>query len=190
MRSIAGPSRTRRPRNAKGSIRNGWIRSSGAVSVRVLKINALRRHARKETTARSSFGLGLASPNALPLLQAPGENTLLGMQPVLGLVPNYRLRAVDDPRGDLLATFCWQAMHEDRVWLGLGHKLLVDPISRQHVVAVDAGFNAHGDPGIGNDTIRAGDSLHWVGHQFDAPPLAARPFDHPLRRAELLRTGE
>src|SRR5215469_8539046 len=180
MRSIAGPSRTRRPRNAKGSIRNGWIRSSGAVFVRVLKINTLRRHARKETTARLSFGLRLGSswrsPAALPLLQAPGENTLLGMQPVLGLVPNYRLRAVDDPRGDLLATFCWQAMHEDRVWLGLGHKQLVDPISRQHVVAIDAGCNAHGDPGIGNDAIRAGDSLRWVGHQFDAPPLAARPF--------------
>src|SRR5215831_18720136 len=33
------------------------------------------------------------APTRCPLLQAPGENTLLGVQPVLGLVPNYRLRA-------------------------------------------------------------------------------------------------
>src|SRR5262249_28837434 len=115
-------------------------------------------------------GSGWRRPNALPLLQAPGENTLLGMQPVLGLVPNYRLRAVDDPRGDLLATFCWQAMHEDRVWLGLGHKQLVDPISRQHVVAGVARVPPPADPRGTHGTNPTGGTPPSVASPICAPP--------------------
>ena len=47
--------------------------------------------------------------------EAPGEDALLRMQPVLGLVEDDRLRAVDDLVRDLLAAMGRQAMHEDRV---------------------------------------------------------------------------
>src|SRR5579884_4198478 len=103
MRSTVGPSRTSRPRRAKGSMRNGWIRSS--------------------STAASA--------------ETPGENALLHVQPVLRLVPYHRMRPVDDPGGHLLAAFRRQAVHEDRVGLGLGHQPLVHPIGGEQVVAVD-----------------------------------------------------
>ena len=41
----------------------------------------------------------------------PGEQRLLGVQPVLGLVPDDALRAVDDLGGDLLAAVGRQAVH-------------------------------------------------------------------------------
>src|SRR6516165_10458787 len=126
MRSIAGPNRTRRPRNAKGSIRNGWIRSSGAVVVRVLKSKRSGVIPGKKPQLDSHSGSGRSPPDGQPLSQAPGKNALLGMQPVLRFIPDNRLRAVDDPGGDLLAAFCRQPMHEDRVRLGLRPQLLVD----------------------------------------------------------------
>src|SRR6516164_1738085 len=175
MRSIAGPSRTRRPRKANGSIRKGWIRSSGAVWLGLFKL------AGSEISGRAL---------KRELTETPGEDTLLGMQPVLCLVPDDRLRAINDPGSDFFAALCRQAMHEDGVRLGMRHQLLVDAVPGQHVVAVDARFNAHRDPGIGDDAVRPRDSLHRVGGQFDATTLAARPIEEPLRRAEVLRTGE
>ena len=46
------------------------------------------------------------------ILQAPFEDRLLDMQPVLGRVEHHRLRAVDDPGGDLVAAMRRQAMQE------------------------------------------------------------------------------
>src|ERR1700712_3865681 len=42
-------------------------------------------------------------------LQEPDEDSLLGVQPVLGLVPHDALRPVDDRGGDLLAPVGGQA---------------------------------------------------------------------------------
>src|SRR5438045_3173963 len=105
MRSIAGPSRTRRPRNAKGSMRKGWIRSSGAVWLGEFNVGRSGDNAGKRI---SSLALcpwtagSRGSPHSERLAETPGKNTLLGMEPVLRLVPDDRLRTVDDPGGNLL----------------------------------------------------------------------------------------
>ena len=55
--------------------------------------------------------------------QAPGQDALLGVQAVLGLVEDDRLRPVHDLVRDLLAAMGRQAMHEDGVPLGRVHEL-------------------------------------------------------------------
>ena len=47
--------------------------------------------------------------------QAPGQDALLGVQPVLGLVEDHRLRPVHHLVGHLLAAMGRQAMHEERL---------------------------------------------------------------------------
>src|SRR5882724_9102666 len=51
---------------------------------------------------------------------------LLGVQPVLGLVPDHALRPVDHLGGDLLAAVRGQAVHEKRVLLRHFHHGGVD----------------------------------------------------------------
>ena len=50
--------------------------------------------------------------------EAPGEDALLGMQAVLGLVEHHRLRPVDHLVRHFLAAMGGQAMHEHGVLLG------------------------------------------------------------------------
>ena len=57
-----------------------------------------------------------------PRLQAPGENALLRVQAVLGLVEDDGLRTVDHFVGDFLAAVGRQAMHEDRILGGGRHQ--------------------------------------------------------------------
>src|SRR3989337_4312722 len=58
--------------------------------------------------------------------ETPGEDGLLDMQPVLGLLPHRRLRAVDHLRRHLVAAMGRQAMHEDRVLRRFFHHSAVD----------------------------------------------------------------
>src|SRR5262249_33976233 len=141
MRSTVGPSRTRRPRSAKGSRRKGWTRSSDLGSSSSDKFNnsdaidpspALR--GREEPIQRrwegegisdgghphppSGFALRHPLPNEVSmggrgkyLAQAPGKDALLHMQPVFRLVPDDRLRAVDAPRRHFLPALGGKAMH-------------------------------------------------------------------------------
>ena len=62
------------------------------------------------------------------LLQQPGEQRLLGVQPVLGLVPDGALRPVDDLGGDLLAAVGRQAVQDDGVVGGPAERGLVDGV--------------------------------------------------------------
>src|SRR4051812_12140827 len=181
MRSIAGPSRTRRPRNANGSMRKGCITSSGAVWLGKFNVGAPPSMLGNNSspiviTGCPKGGPGNHEDQSLPecprpypwlpgsgapprpdrLAETPGKNTLLGVQPVLRLVPDDRLRTVYDPGGNLFPTLCRQAVHKDRVGFGVRHQVFVDAVRRQHVVAVDARFNAHRYPGVGDDAIRPG----------------------------------
>src|SRR5215475_2986610 len=99
----------------------------------------------------------------LMLAEAPGENSLLCVQPVLRLVPDYRLWAVDNGRGYLFAPLDRQAMHKDGVGFGMRHQMLVDPIGRQDVVTVDVRFDTHRNPGVGDDAIRPRHGFHRLG---------------------------
>ena len=58
----------------------------------------------------------------LPLLQQPGQDRLLGVPTVLGLVPDGALRAVDHLGGDLLAAVGGQAVQHDRVRVGVAEQ--------------------------------------------------------------------
>src|SRR6185312_9889953 len=145
---MSGPSRTSRPRTAWPSILKGWIRSSGTA--------VFDRAGRPAPAARRS----LISDDA----QAPGQDALLRMQAVLGLVPHRRLRAVDDAGGHLLAAMGRQAVHEYGVGLGHRHHPLVDAVAGEQVVMeVADGFVAHGDPDVRDDAVRLADGRGHVG---------------------------
>ena len=87
-------------------------------------------------------------------VQAPGQEALLGMQPILGFIEDNRLRTVDDLIGHLLAAVCGQAMHEQRIRSGLGHQAGIDLVPLEDVVPKLAVAIAHRHPCIGNHAVR------------------------------------
>ena len=86
-------------------------------------------------------------------VQAPGEQTLLRVQSVLSFVEHHRLRAVNDLVGDFLAAVRRQAMHEQRVGLGLRHQAGIDLVSLKDIVSVPAVTIAHRHPSIGDHAV-------------------------------------
>ena len=86
-------------------------------------------------------------------MQTPGKQTLLGVQPVLGFIENHRLRSIDDLVGNFLSAVRGQAMHEQRIGLGLGHQAGIDLVALENVVTVLAVTVAHRHPGIGNHAV-------------------------------------
>src|SRR5215510_6138172 len=146
--STSGPSRTTRPRRSRASTANGTIVSSTEVAAgsrtgmpvsgsdmglymdlrgalcepsRDATRHAMQNRAPAQsgsvpTYAESGTTRHSADPNLA--CEAPGQDALLGMQPVLRLVEYHRLRAIDHVVRDLLAAVGGQAVHEDRVRLG------------------------------------------------------------------------
>ena len=104
MASSAGPIWTTRPRTSRASTSNGRTASSPA-----------------GPSGSAALFEALIVIDCHPV-EAPGEDALLRVQAVLGLVEHHRLRAVDHLVGHLLAAVGGQAVHEDRVGLGLGHQ--------------------------------------------------------------------
>src|SRR5690606_19377330 len=98
---------------------------------------------------------GSAISVMLEQAEAPIKNPLLGVEAILGFVPDHRLRAVDNTGRHLVAAMGRQAMHEDSTRIRLGHQRIVDLEAPQLLVTVDRVGIAHRDPGIGNDTIGA-----------------------------------
>ena len=92
--------------------------------------------------------------------EQPGQQRLLGVQPVLGLVPDDALRAVDDLGRDLLAPVRRQAVQDDCSRVGEGHRGRVDGVrdERRRTVA-GLGLLAHRHPGVGDDDIGALDRV-------------------------------
>ncbi len=79
--------------------------------------------------------IGRPSPvNRLPVVVARDEGVQqgkLGVEPVLGLLPDPRCRPVDDRIDHLLAAMGGQAVEEDRVPGGPAHERLVDPVGTE-----------------------------------------------------------
>src|SRR5215475_15838285 len=118
MTSSNGPRRTRRPRTACPSSLKGWMRSSSGTGF--------------SCGPRCPLvpGAVIASADS----EAPSEDAFLRMQAVLGLVPDDRLRAVDNRGRHLLAAMGRQTMQKDRARFRHGHDALVDPIAGEQVV--------------------------------------------------------
>src|ERR1700726_1206697 len=135
MVSTAAPSRTMRPRRSSAFTANGRMVSSlpvcsgsrTGVAGSGLVIAPEYRRGRWNLEALTAadlaylawltwFGLLAGS------LQAPRQNPLLCVEPVLGLVEHHRLRAVDHVVGDLFAAMSRQAVHEEGVGLGARNK--------------------------------------------------------------------
>src|ERR1700733_8463655 len=126
MLSTAGPSRTMRPRRSSALTPNGRIVSSMPVwsgsRTGMAKSGLFIGHNIRGQAPNLRSPLPAERPASTAVgVQAPGQNPLLRMQPVFGLVEHPRMRTVDHLVGDLLAAVCGQAMHEDGVRLGPGH---------------------------------------------------------------------
>src|SRR6185312_17420445 len=97
---MTAPMRARRPRTGWFSIWKGAARSSrGRVLGGTRPIWGL--DAPEATTPRRVSPNG--GPDRSDRLEAPGEDGLLGVDAVLGLVEHHRARAVDHLLGHLLA---------------------------------------------------------------------------------------
>src|SRR5580693_2673814 len=203
MVSTAGPSRTTRPRRSSAFTANGRMVSSLPVCAGSrtgmansgLVIAPEYRQGRWNLEASTARGfahqawltwLGLPAAS----LKAPGQNPLLRVQPVLGLVEHHRLRAVDHLVGDLLAAMGRQAVHEDGVGLGARHQPRIDLIALEQVVAPRAVAVAHGDPGVGHDAVGALDGFFRVGADADFGAGRFYPFQKRLLGRQLRRGGD
>ena len=72
-----------------------------------------------------------------------GEQRLLGVQPVLGLVPDRRLRAVEHLGGDLLAAVGGQAVQHDRVRRGRGEETFAPFQVTEELMELSGGIFLH-----------------------------------------------
>ena len=110
----------------------------------------------------------------LPLEQ-PGDDRLLGVAAVLGLVPDHALRAVEHVGVDLLAAVGRQAVHDDRVGRGERHQLGGDRVvAERRQPGGGLLLLAHRDPRVGDDDVgagrrpRRGSTITWA-----EPPVSA-----------------
>src|SRR5579859_7724204 len=102
MSSTADPSRTTRPRRSSAATSNGWTVSSadvfaGARTGMSFWSSFISRYVRSNGRKATPSGAPLPSRR----VQAPGQNALLGVQAVLGLVEHHRLRAIHHLVGHL-----------------------------------------------------------------------------------------
>ncbi len=116
-------------------------------------------------------------------VQAPGQQALLGVQPVFRLVEHHRLRPVHHLVGDLLAAMGRQAMHEQRVGLGLRHQAGIDLVALEHVVARLGVAVAHRHPGVGDHAVGILDRGFRVLADFDGGARLFHPVHQPFLRA-------
>ncbi len=85
------------------------------------------------------------------------QKGLLGVKPVLRLIPDGRAGAVEDIGGDLLARVGGQAVQDGRAWLCHAEQVGIDPEGREvGATALGLGLVAHAHPDVGVDRIDTG----------------------------------
>ena len=139
-------------------LRTCWRETSS--TIRACRVGA-------RAAPRSGRGVAGAGRRVLiGALQQPGQQRLLGVQPVLRLVPDRAARAVEHRVGDLVAAVRGQAVQGDRAGRGAVEQRVVDlqgAERRRPVAAV--GLLPHRDPGVGDDDLGAVDRGVRVGDQ-------------------------
>src|SRR5262249_56273770 len=85
--------------------------------------------------------------------QAPGEDRLLHMQAIFGLVPYCGLRPINYLCGYLIAAMSWQAMHKDRVLCRKSHQCAINLERPQQLVPLVLVAVAHRYPDIGHQAV-------------------------------------
>ncbi len=112
------------------------------------------------------------------------------MQAVFGLVKDDRLRAIHHRIGDFLVPVRGQAVHEQRVWLCLGHQRFVHLIGPQLVVAAFAGGLAvvHRNPCIRHDKVGTHNGLVGVPLDLNRDTFGASPVEEDLFGIQRLGT--
>src|SRR5690606_8616091 len=91
------------------------------------------------------------------------DEGLLGMESIARLLDDDALRAVDDLRGDFIATVSRQAVEESGVWVGFAHESRVDLVRLKISPAGNFfGLLTHACPHIGVHDVRASDRLGRV----------------------------
>jgi hypothetical protein len=127
--------------------------------------------------------------------QQPGEEGLLGVEAVLGLVPDHRLRSVKNLGRNLIAAVGGQAVKDDGVGPGQRQGGAVDAVGTEQLKPRRLLLLlAHGDPGVRGDDVGAGEGLRRVGGDEDRAagqrgPLL-RGLDHRGRGEVALRSGD
>ena len=104
------------------------------------------------------------------------QDRLLGMQAVVRLGEDRRMRAIGNLIGQLLAAVRRQAVHHDRILdRASATSFGIHLVGREDLLA-DAGFFllAHAGPGIGVDDVRSLDGLVGVAQQGTALPVPLR----------------
>ena len=97
--------------------------------------------------------------------EAPEQDRLLRVQPVLRLVPNQRLRAIEHRIGRLFAAMCGQAMEEFGIGLRTRHQAFIDLIGHHRRNLVVRVVLPHRHPGIGNDNVGTRNCLCGIARQ-------------------------
>ena len=111
------------------------------------------------------------------------------MQAVFRLVKHNRLRPVNDRIGHFFVPVGRQAMHEDRIILGLGHGFFIDLIRRKRLHAGIVIFIAHRYPAISHHHIGPCQRTVHIG-QTHLAAFGIGCFDQALIGAITHRAGQ
>src|SRR5438552_1711212 len=103
--------------------------------------------------------------------EQPEQQGLLRVQAVLGLVPNARVRPVDDLVGDLLAPVGREAVQHQDIRSGPVYGLLIEPVGREHQAPIGGLlFLSHAGPDVGVQHVGSGRRRLRVAEQRRPSP--------------------
>src|SRR5438093_269536 len=119
------------------------------------------------------------------------KERLLDVQPVLGLVPDARLRALDHLGRDFLAPMRGEAVQEDGRGIGELHQLGVHRVAAERVAArLRFALLPHRGPNVGVDDVGARHRLLGHFRHLNAGAGLLRPIEDAPARLVSFRAGQ